>query len=81
MVWLSNGRDWHKIESESQTVFGFRMGTVSEHQKHSISGKFVSGILTKNESIVNLPDFGCPPSWPDETLQDHTFGSFITLFQ
>jgi hypothetical protein len=28
MVWLSNGRDWHKIEFESRTWFGFRMLTV-----------------------------------------------------
>ncbi len=28
MIRLSNGRDWHKVQSESQTVSGFRMGTV-----------------------------------------------------
>jgi hypothetical protein len=29
MVRLSENRDWHKIESESQTRFGFRMPTVA----------------------------------------------------
>jgi hypothetical protein len=28
MVWLLNDQDWHKIEFESRTRFGFRMGTV-----------------------------------------------------
>jgi hypothetical protein len=28
MVRISNGRDWHTIESESRTVSGFRMCTV-----------------------------------------------------
>jgi hypothetical protein len=28
MVWQSNGRDWHKIESESRTRSGFQMVTV-----------------------------------------------------